>query len=313
MPAEAQLTPDRADRDRWLGIELRHLAALATVAQQASFSGAADSLGYVQSAVSQQISSLERIVGCRLVDRSARPRSVTVTDAGRTLLDHIDDILEQLRQAKADVDALNRQPERAVSFGIASIFGSWLPATVLGALLPDAGGGGWDLVEPGPAAHLLQAVESEQLDAAFVPLPIASGPIFAMELARHECVLAVPAGARRRSVEAILEQWPLVQVDECVATRELLERYGPARSLHSAPGPASALALVRSGAAVAVMTARDVPVADDTVTTIPVPELHDRIVGLAWHRDRDECPAVVSLREAARSAFRELASDGRAG
>jgi DNA-binding transcriptional LysR family regulator len=79
---------------------LRHLAALATVAQEASFSGAAESLGYVKSAVSQQIGSLERIVGQRLVNRSVRPRSVTVTDAGQKLLDHVDEILTQLRLAK---------------------------------------------------------------------------------------------------------------------------------------------------------------------------------------------------------------------
>jgi DNA-binding transcriptional LysR family regulator len=313
MPGEALLTSDRADRDRWLAIELRHLAALATVAQQASFSGAADSLGYVQSAVSQQISSLERIVGRRLVDRSARPRSVTVTDAGRTLLDHIDDILEQLRLAKADVDALNRRPERAVSFGIANIFGTWLAATMLGALLPEAGGDGWEVVEPGGAAHLLRAVEAEALDAAFVPLPIASGPFFALELTRQPHVLAVPApaGTGHSTVEAILEQWPPVDIDDCPATKELLERHGAARSCHSATGAASALPLVRSGAAVAVMTALDVPVAGDTVTTLPLPELPDRIVGIAWHRERDDCPAVVSLREAARSAFREF--DGRSG
>jgi hypothetical protein len=64
---------------------LRHLAALASIAQEASFSGAAESLGYVKSAVSQQIGSLERIVGQRLVNRSVRPRSVTVTDAHERL------------------------------------------------------------------------------------------------------------------------------------------------------------------------------------------------------------------------------------
>jgi DNA-binding transcriptional LysR family regulator len=312
MHGEARLTTDKTDRDRWLAIELRHLAALATVAQEASFSGAADSLGYVQSAVSQQISSLERIVGRRLVDRSARPRSVTVTDGGRILLDHIDDILEQLRLAKADVDALNRQPEHAVSFGVASIFGSWVPATVLGALL-GATGGEWEIAEPGPAAQLLRAVEDEQIDAALVPLPIAAGPFFALELTRQPCVLVVPADAQtpRRSVADVLERSPLIHIDECPATMALLARYSGARSLHAAPGPASALALVRSGGAVAVMTALDVPPADDSVATIPLPELPDRILGLAWHRDRDEHPAVASLREAARSAFREF--DGRGG
>jgi DNA-binding transcriptional LysR family regulator len=310
MRGEAPPTSDRADRDRWLAIELRHLAALATVAQEASFTGAADSLGYVQSAVSQQISSLERIVGRRLVDRSARPRSVTVTDAGRTLLDHIDDILEQLRLAKADIDALNEQPEHEVSFGIASPFGSWVAATVLGALLGEAGGK-WDLGETRTAADLLQAVEGEQLDAALVPLPINSGPFFALELARRPCVLVVPATAATpsRTLEEVLEQWPLVRIDDCHGTAALLERYPMTQGLHAAPGPASALALVRSGAAVAVMTALDVPADDESIATIPLPELPDCVVGIAWHRDHDDDPAVVSLREAARGAFREL--DGR--
>src|SRR5918999_397089 len=142
MSDDALLATDKVARDRWLAIELRHLAALATVARQASFSGAAETLGYVQSAVSQQIGSLERIVGRRLVDRSARPRRVALTDAGRTLLEHVYSIVEQ-----------------------------------------------------------------GELDAAFVPLPIASGPFFALELARTPCVLVAPTAG---DPEAILERWPLV-------------------------------------------------------------------------------------------------------
>src|SRR5256885_14315151 len=72
--------------DRWLGIELRHLTALEAVAREGSFGRAAKSLGYTQSAVSQQIAALERIVGARLVERPGGPRPVSPTEAGEALL-----------------------------------------------------------------------------------------------------------------------------------------------------------------------------------------------------------------------------------
>ena len=79
--------------DRWLGIELRHLTALEAVAREGSFGRAAKSLGYTQSAVSQQIAALERIVGARLVDRPGGPRPVSLTEAGELLLRHAEAIV----------------------------------------------------------------------------------------------------------------------------------------------------------------------------------------------------------------------------
>lgn len=90
--------------DRWQGVELRHLAALDAVARTRSFRGAAAELGYVQSAISQQIALLERVVGLRLIDRSPGPRPVRLTPGGEVLVRHADAILDIVRAAKQDLD-----------------------------------------------------------------------------------------------------------------------------------------------------------------------------------------------------------------
>ncbi len=54
---------------------------LVEVAGRGSFSGAADSLSYTQSAVSQQIAALEAETGVTLIERL--PRGVRLTPAGR--------------------------------------------------------------------------------------------------------------------------------------------------------------------------------------------------------------------------------------
>ena len=85
------------ETDHWLGIDLRHLAALQAVATEGSFHRAAERLGYTQSAVSQQIAGLERIVGMRLVHRPGGPRPISLTEAGHLLLRHGDAMLARLR------------------------------------------------------------------------------------------------------------------------------------------------------------------------------------------------------------------------
>lgn len=85
-------------------LDVRRLRVLREVAAQGSFSAAAEALAYTQSAVSQQVSALEKEAGTRLVDRGAR--GVTLTDAGRALVLHADAILGRLADAEAELDAI---------------------------------------------------------------------------------------------------------------------------------------------------------------------------------------------------------------
>lgn len=74
-------------------VELRHLAALDAVAETGTFGRAAAHLGYTQSAVSQQISALERAIGGAVFDRPGGPRPVRLTPLGKLVLDHARDLL----------------------------------------------------------------------------------------------------------------------------------------------------------------------------------------------------------------------------
>ena len=99
----------------WLGVEVRHFAALQALAHEGSFGRAAERLGYTQSAISQQIATLERIVGERLVERPGGPRAVSLTQAGTLLLRHAESIVARLQAAQADLDAPFRPARRARS------------------------------------------------------------------------------------------------------------------------------------------------------------------------------------------------------
>src|SRR5829696_7183261 len=85
-------------------LDVRRLKVLREVAARGSFSAAAETLSFTQSAVSQQVAALERESGTKLVERGAR--GVRLTEAGRALVEHADAILARLEDAEEELAAI---------------------------------------------------------------------------------------------------------------------------------------------------------------------------------------------------------------
>lgn len=85
-------------------LDVRRMRVLREVATRGSFSAAAESLSFTQSAVSQQVAALEREAGAKLLERGSR--GVRLTDAGRALVSHAEVILARIADAEEELAAL---------------------------------------------------------------------------------------------------------------------------------------------------------------------------------------------------------------
>ena len=79
-------------------MEVRQLNTLIRAAQFQSFSKAAESLGYSQSAVTVQIKALEEELGVRLFDRMGK--RVILTAQGQCFLEYANSILDTIHNAR---------------------------------------------------------------------------------------------------------------------------------------------------------------------------------------------------------------------
>jgi len=304
------------ETDTWLGLELRHLIALKAIAEKGTFSRAAASLGYTQSAVSQQIATLERIVGQRLIDRPGGPRPVSLTEAGELLLRHADAIAARLSAAQADLAALDAGESGPLRIGTYQSVG----ARVLPALLREFSARWPDvevtLQESADDRDLIRQVERGELDLTFVVLPIDPGPWETVELFRDPYVLVVPTGSplaardRAPSLRELLDQ-PLISNRTCRTTQRVEERLRHAgRDPHIAfrsDDNGTVQGLVAAGVGIAIVPRLTV---DETDKAIRVVDLGDRVpprlIGLAWHRDRRRTRAAQGFAELAQAMTAEL-------
>src|ERR1700740_201268 len=188
--------------NQWLAIYLRHLAALEAVARTRSFGRAARELGYTQSAVSQQIAQLERIVGQRLFDRPGGPRRGEPTEAGLLLLGHADAIVAQIDAARADMAALSEGAAGTLRVGIYQSVGARLLPALVRRFRAQ-----WPRVrvrgrEESSADDLLRLLEHGELDLSFADLPLREGPFEWAELLQDPYVLLVSARSELAEVHA---------------------------------------------------------------------------------------------------------------
>ena len=93
----------------------RQLEYFIAIAELQSFRRAAARLYVSQSAISQQLKSLEHELGCRLLNRDNH--SVSLTSAGRTFLEDSRDVLTRLDDAKKRATLAGSGPEGELGIG----------------------------------------------------------------------------------------------------------------------------------------------------------------------------------------------------
>jgi molybdate transport repressor ModE-like protein len=305
--------------DQWLGIELRHLAALEAVAREGSFHRAAERLGYSQSALSGQIALLERIVGERLVERPGGRTPVYLTEAGQLVRRHAERIVAQLAAARADVEAVSEGTAGVLHIGTYQSVGARLLPAVMrefAATWPDVE---MRLEESLNDQELTRWVETGEVDLTFMSFPIGEGPFVATELMSDPYVVVVPEDsplAQRPEPPSLRDvvRFPLIgyrshegraALDSRLRTRgvepTVAFRSDDNGTVHS---------LVAAGFGVALIPRLSV---DPNRTDVRVLELSSRLtprlIGIAWHRDRYQLPAARAFIETARDVARRLFTD----
>lgn len=179
------------------------------VAETLSFKEAAAQLGISRSQASKRIASLEEELGTKLIYRS--PRSISLTNAGETLLEHYRRVYDMIEEARLAVENLSHRPAGRLRFSVPTCLGAALlprlqreflarhPDVVLDAHMSDACvdivAGGYDVV-----IRVAQKLADSTLTAqrlATSPLVVAAAPAYLSargvpehpsELSKHSCL-----------------------------------------------------------------------------------------------------------------------------
>ena len=289
-------------------IDVQRLRVLTEVARHGSFSKAAAALLFTPSAVSQQIAALERTVGTEVVLRSAR--GVTLTEAGRLLVDAGETISAELRHTEAALARLATGVD-ALTIATFSTGGRHLLPNALARLAAEHPGVEITVVEREPE-HSVPLVRSGSAELALVyefdrPLPVDRLTLLPVMddpmsvVLRHDHPLA---SRKSLSLKEISDQrW----VFGCSKTSDFLHRYAEdagfsLRVSASTTDYFFAQALVEAGVGIALIplvALRKTP----SLVAIPVerPRPTRRIGVVVADRTRAR-PAVATLVDALRSA-----------
>jgi DNA-binding transcriptional LysR family regulator len=259
-------------------LDLRRLRLLRELHERGTISAVADALQFTPSAVSQQLATLERETGVRLLERAGR--GVRLTDPALVLVGHADALLERAARAEADLAAAaGTVAGRARIAGFQSVsLALALPA--LAALRESAPALRCELVEAEPE-QALPALALGDVDLVLAdewqhqPLRLATG------LQRHELFddpvhLVFPDRLADAAFEDLAGE-PWTTGHPGMAWEEVTQR--ACRALggfepdirHRTNDATVSLALVARGLAVALVPGLAVPADHPGVTLRPTP------------------------------------------
>ena len=206
-------------------MELRHLQHFLAVAEEQSFTRAAQRVHIVQSALSTSIRALEDELHAKLFVRGAR--LVRLTPAGRAFLATARETLRVLdagRETIADIEGLRAG---SLSLGTVHSLPAFLDLPSLIARFHALNPGIEVRLRQGDSASLLEQVQNGRLDLAFLPLLDPPDDIFTAVIACEDMVVATtpdhPLAKREGVLLRELLNYPFVDFEVGWGTRPLID------------------------------------------------------------------------------------------
>lgn len=294
-------------------LEVRHLLALDAVAAEGTFGKAAIRLGYTQSAVSQQIAALERVVDGKLFDRPGGPRPVELTPLGERVLDQGRDLLSRVRALSEDLDRFRSGDVGQLRIGTFQSASATLLPAIIAQLRVEHPLVEITLLESDDDAEVAKALEQGLLDLAFVVGDGPPGCESVFLLSDPWVVMAKPGDFESGPIPvAQLGEVPLIgQANRCQLANEraLRDNNVDPDYVFRTNDNATVAAMVRAGLGVALLPLLCIETEDPRlVLHKTAPDLPERPISLAWRSDRTLPPLAGRFIDLARDSGAELAA-----
>ncbi len=209
-----------------IDFDLRQLEIFRKVVDLKSFSKAANAVFLAQASVSERISTLENMVGTRLLDRLGR--EVVPTKAGELLYKHAVLLLEMKRTASLEMADFLGIRRGEIRLGGSTIPGEYILPKVIGRFCREYPSL-WVTLTVGDTLSIESRVLAGDLELGVVGSKGSHKSLIQYELWRDELVLTVPAGhrwAEKREIPVgALREEPFIFREPGSGTFKILDGY----------------------------------------------------------------------------------------
>lgn len=295
-------------------LDTRLLLAFRAVAVEGTFGHAATRLGFTQSAVSQQVANLEKVIGAALFERHGGPKPVTLTPLGGILLTRVDELIGVLESITTDVSNYRSGDLGRIDIGTIQSISTALLPTILRRLRAERPGLDMRFEEHYEEADLVEGVAGGGLDLTFLVSGNAT-TIKRVDVLTDPFVVLARAGDVGPGPVSItrLAAGPLIGQSASTFQNDLddvLRAAGcdPDYVFRSADN-GTVISMVRAGLGLAILPRLAVlDEFDDPRLAIRTldPPIPARVIRLAWRRDRQLSPAAERFRTIALEVAAEL-------
>jgi len=208
-------------------IRFDYLKTFLTVVRTRSFSTAAKELGTSQGTVSHHIAALEAYFDAELFKRTAN--GVEVTEAGATLKETAEKILQETQDAKAKISSAKENLSGTIKIAASTIPGEHIIPSLIAGFQKKHLGVRFKIKAQDSIASL-QSLQAKDADFAAVGTILGYEEKFdSIQIGEEELVLIVPCNHELAKQELVklneITKYPFINREETSGTRKEIERF----------------------------------------------------------------------------------------